>query len=63
MRRNWTGPRDGVAYEVRVVMRSSQIAFWSGGSFWRTDYVGRKSEEELEVLLDRAKRLPLDDVG
>ena len=65
MMRRWTDPRDGVAYEVRVLIRSSQIAFWSDRSFWRTDYIGGKSEEELseeelEVLVDLARQLPLD---
>ena len=66
--RIWTDPRDGARYEVKVLAEGEQIAFWWPDGFWRTPYSQAAPAEdltdlELVELLDRAKRLPLDDVG
>lgn len=66
--RIWTDPRDAVRYEVKALVEGEQIAFRSTDGFWRTPYsqaapAADLMDLELVELLDRAKRLPLDDVG
>ena len=58
--RVWIDPRDGVAYEVRVLITSPEVAFWSDRGFRLAPYQRKPSipdltDVELIALLDEAK--------
>ena len=58
--RIWTDPRNGGRYEVRVLITSPQVAFWSDRGFRLAHYERKPSivdltDVELIELLDEAK--------